>query len=576
MHKVSGAKMPFSLFSLFTFFKKHCIIDSIREDFMNDSIFIFVIVFITAGLIYFLYRIMLGAEKDDKNDLQITHAELMEQLNILLKQKKYNIVESLAKKYLEKKASDDGVRTVLTKAYHESKKIYEAIDHAKIIIKHQPDNFTMRIFLANCYLEVEKPMQSISIFQEILEEDPDNFIAIKELAKVYYDTNQKKSSIKMYTRLEEFLDSNQEKVRNKLKIAEIHIEFFDFDLAIKEYEQILEIYPEDISVKKRLIELYKKVSDYESLIELANEVLETSNNEENSLWIMKMLMDTYRIMQNYEKALEYANLIKDHSLSNPIQSGENIAKILFEEGRLNECIELLKSLITEDPNNTGLKKELAKAYEKNQNFELAVNVYKKILDEANAEEIDKIHFEISNIYSNWAMYSFSQNENEDCFKHFSTALQYHAQNPDIYYQLGNVNQLIKNFNEAISQYKKAIELNPQNPDYYYATAECYEEIDCIYDQKKALAESLKHNPDNAKANYKLGIIYNLQNDNNSAITYLQKAIKLDENFVDAKRKLALIFEHMGDKDGAITLYEDILSIEPENEEILNNLKMINA
>lgn len=542
---------------------------------MNDSVFIFLIIFIIAGLIYFLYKIMLASEKENKNnELQITSNEIIEQLSILHRQKKNNIVESLAKNYLEKKGHDDDVRTILTKTLYDSKKIYDAIEQAKIIIKHQPENFNMRIFLANCYLEIEKPMKAITVFQEVLEADPDNFIAIKELAKVYFDTNQKKSAIKMFKRLEEFLESNQEKAKNKIKIAEIHVEFMEFDLAIEEYEQVLEIYPEDISVKKRLIELYKKVADYDSLIELANEISSAFGNEENGLWAMKILMDTYRIMQNYEKALEFANLIKAHPMSNDIQSDENIAKILFEEGKINECIELLNSLIDEDENNIELKESLAKAYEKNQDFNAAINIYKKILDLANAEDISKIHFEISNLYSNWAMHSFSHNENEDCFKHFTTAIKYCAQNPDIYYRLGNINHLIKNFNEAISQYKKAIELSPQNPDYYYAISECYEEIDSVYEQKKALTESLKYNPGNAKTHYKLGVIYNLQNDNNNAMIHINKAIELDEGFIEAKRKLALILEHLGDKDGAIGIYENILNIEPENQDVLNNLRML--
>jgi nondiscriminating glutamyl-tRNA synthetase len=40
-------------------------------------------------------------------------------------------------------------------------------------------------------------------------------------------------------------------------IASIHLEFNEYSEAIKEYEEILEIYPEDMSVKKKLVELYK-------------------------------------------------------------------------------------------------------------------------------------------------------------------------------------------------------------------------------------------------------------------------------------------------------------------------------
>lgn len=545
------------------------------NNYSYSHISVFVIIFITAGLIYCLYKIMLGSgKKEQDNELQITSTELLEQLTILHREKRYNIVESLAKNYLEKKGGNDDVRTILAKSLFDMGKIYDAIDQAKIIIRHQPINFKIKIFLANCYLKVEKPFKAIDTFQEILEEDSDNILAIKELAQAYFDTNQKRSAIKMYKRLEEFLENNNEKVKNKSTIAKIHIEFGEYNLAIEEYEKALEIYPDDISIKKRLIELYKKISDYDSSIGFASELYTTCAEDENGLWALKMLMDIYQIMQNYEKALEYANLIKFHPLSDNIQSDEDIARILLDEGKVYESIELLKSLVDENPENTKLKKQLAKAYERNKDFKSAVNIYTKILDEANARDINDIHFELSNIYSNWAMYSFSLHENDDCFKHFTVALKYHSQNPEIYYLLGTVNQTIKNFNEAISQYKKAIELDPQNPCYYCAIAECYEELDNIYEQKKALSECLKHDSENAKTHYKLSIIYNIQNDKNNAMIHIKKAIELDENFIEAKHKLALMLEHTGDTEGAISVYEDILKIDPENEEILNNLRML--
>lgn len=519
---------------------------------------------------------MLGSNKNKEEELQITSQELIEQLNILRKQKKYNIVENLAKKYLEKRVRDDGVRTVFAKVLHETNRIYEAIDHAKIIIKHQPTNYKMMIFLANCYIDVEKPMKAINIFQEILEKDSDNAVAIKELAEVYLNTNQKTSAIKMYQKLEKFLESNQEKAKNKLTIAKIHIEFAEYDLAIKDYEEILELYPDDINVKKALIELYNRNSDYELLINLALELYNKYSDNEIGLWAMEALMETYKTIQNYEKAMEYANLIKLHPLANNVQSGENIAMILLEEEKFEESIELLKTLITEDANNVTLKKKLALAYEKNKDFDHACDIYKKILDEASAQDINQIHLELSNIYSNWAMYNFSQEDNEECFKHFTTAIKYFDQNSDIYYRLGKVNYLIKNFNEAIVQYKKAIELNPQNSDYYYEISECYKEIDSIYEQKKYLIESLKYNFENALIHYNLSIIYDMQNDKTNAMLHIKKALELNENYIDAKHKLALMLEYAGDTEGAAKVYEEILAIEPENEVAINNLKMLKA
>lgn len=545
---------------------------------MSDYIFIFLTIFITTGLIYILYIIMLGSKKnnEEEEELQITSQELVEQLNILRKQKKYTIVETLAKKYLEKKPKDTSVRAVLAKVYHDTGKIYEAIEHAKIIIKIRNDNYKIMIFLANCYIDIGKPMKAINIFQEVLEKDSDNAVAIKGLAEVYFNNNQKKSAIKMYQRLENFVDSNQEKAKNKLTIAKIHIEFGEYDLAIKEYEQVLQLYPDDINVKKVLIELYNRVKNYDAAISLSSELMEAFSDNEIGLWAITTLMETYKTIKDYEKAMEYANLIKIHPLANNVQSDENIALILLDDGKIEESIELFKMLIADDSENISLKKELAKAYEINKDFKSAIDIYKKILDEADVKEINQLHFELSNLYSHWAIYDFSQNNTEDCFKHFTTAIQYFDQNPDIYYNLGQINCIIKNFNEAIVQYKKAIELNPQNYEYYYAISEAFKEIDSIYEQKKYLLDSLQYNPENDKAHYKLSIIYDIQNDPTNAMLHINKALELNPNYIEAKHTLAIMYEHTGDKEGAASVYEDILTIEPGNEIALSNLKMLKS
>lgn len=537
-------------------------------------VIIFTIIIITA-LVYFLYQLMLHVQEDNKDDLQITSTEILAQITILHKQKKNNIVESLAKSYLAKMPADDDVRIILARSLYEMKKTYEAIEQAKIVVKHQHKNADMKIFIANCYLDSDSPIRAAEMLQEVLEYDPSNVVAIKELAQVYFDTNQKKSAIKMYKRFEECLDSDFEKSKIKIKIAEIHVDFLEYDKAIQEYEEVLEIYPEELSVKKRLIDLYKMNKDYNSAIELADKIIGTIPfDDESTLWLLQKLMDMYTTVNNYEKALEMANLIKEHPLSNNVQSGQDIAAILLNDGQIETSIEVLKELIDSNPENLDLKKDLAKAHVCKKDFESALGVYKKILDLAIPSEVEEIQFEISNIYSDWAMYLFFQDDNDECFKKFATSLKYNTQNPDTYYRLGNVNNAVKNYNAAISQYKKAIELDPKNPAYYVAIAQCYEDIESIYEQKKALLESLKYDDNNPKVYYKLGMVFETQNDPNGAFNHIKKAVELDADYIEAKHKLALIYEHKGNNEEAISLYEDILKLTPENKEIINNLKML--
>ncbi|MDD3436244.1 MAG: tetratricopeptide repeat protein, partial [Candidatus Gastranaerophilales bacterium] len=154
----------------------------------NDFIFIFLAILIITVLVYILYKIMLSTERGGgtEKELQITSEEILTQLTILNKEKKYHIVESLAKNYLSKKPHDTKVRTILAKALYAYGNTYDAIAQAKTVIKYKPDRSDMRIFLANCYMETNQVNDAINIFQEILDKDHENIVAIKELAKIYF------------------------------------------------------------------------------------------------------------------------------------------------------------------------------------------------------------------------------------------------------------------------------------------------------------------------------------------------------------------------------------------------------
>lgn len=541
---------------------------------MSDFVFVFFTIFAITAFIYFMYKILLGSEKRPREEeLQITYSEMLAQIKLLYKEKKYSIAENIAKKYIEKRPNDTGIRSILAKILYEQMEYYDAIEQSKIIIKQQPSEFSIYILMANCYMKISKESKAIEILQELLKFDDDNIVAIKELADIYLETNQKQSARKMYEKLDELLDNNQEIAKNKIKISDIHIEFKEYEYAIDRLLEVLEIYPDDIGVKKRLINLYKATNNFDTLIVFANEILHNSN-EQDKLWSLQQLMDAYKSMKNYSKALEYANLISQHQLSDKIQSNENIAQILLEEGQIDNCIELLKSLISENPEDIELKRFIAKAYQAKNDFNSAIDMYNLILDLVNPNQVQNIQFELSEIYANKAMYLFTQNDNNGCFKAFSIALKYNDQNPDIYYNLANINRQIKNFNESVSQYKCAIELNPKNPLYYLAISECYEDIDNIYEQKNALLEYLKYDNENPIVYYKLGVIYEIQNDPAKAMAFITKSIELDSNFIRARHKLALMLEHNGKIEDAIRVYESIIRIDPENEDAINNLKML--
>lgn len=541
---------------------------------MKDFIFILLTLSAVSGAIYFVYLLMLGSSKPTRDDLQVNADDLLEQINMLYHQKKYHIVECMAKKYLERKPKDDSIRAVLTKSLFNNGKISEAIEQAKVIIHHQPGNNDIKLILADYYLKTMKPQLAIGILNEILEKDPTNVTALTEIAKIYLSTNQKKAAIGVLNNLAPLAFTNQEKVEIKSTLAQLHIDFKEYDLAIEEYEGILEIYPVDADVKVQLIKLYQLQSNWMLTISAATELLDMHIDEEKDLWALQTLTDAYTQIGDFENAMECAKAASENPNANSVQATQKIASILMNIDEIDKSIEILSKLLEENPDDIEIKKSLAASYEAKKDFNAAANLYKKILDDVGADELIQIHFEMSCLYTHWAMHLFKENDNVECFKKFTIALQYDSSNPEIYYQLGIINQSIKNFNEAISQYKKAIERNSTNYLYYSSIAECYKEIDNLYEEKRSLLECLKYNDKDPNAHYRLALIYSSQNDVGNAVAEMKKAIALNDSFVDAKYHLALLLELKDEKDAAIELYNQILAIKPDYTEAINNLKML--
>ena len=309
-------------------------------------------------------------------------------------------------------------------------------------------------------------------------------------------------------------------------------------------------------------------------IQYCEDLLEVATDQTTELWALETIVSALYEAKEFEKAMEFAKRLQDNTLSDKVSATQNIAEILKELDQADKSIEILNELVLENPENIDLKKSLSRAYQAKKDFVTAIATYKKILDEVDAHMIPKIHSEISLIYIDWAMYLYKEGDTAECFKKFTSALQYDSDNPSLYFKLGVINIDIKNFNEAIGQFKKAIERDPFNGEYFYELSKCYAGIQNIYEQKKALLECVKYTPENAEAHYELGMIAKSQNDRVTAFSSFEKTLELRPDSIDAKYELALLLELQGRVEEAVNLYEQILEVDPEFKEVASNLKLL--
>lgn len=544
---------------------------------MKELLFTIFILAIVVGIIYMIYHLIsYSSFGKNKKDWQASQDDLLAQITILYKQKKYAIVEYLSKKYLSKRPLSHDVRYIYAKMLFRVKRYYDAIDQARVIVRYQPKNIDSRIFISKCYKETTQLLKAINELKEVLNYDSRNLYALKDLAMLYNQTNQKVSSIRTYRQLEQHYGETHGIIPIKIAVAQVYMDLSQFVNAIDEYKSILNMFPDEINVKKLLVVAYIENRQFTLAVDMLSQLQRMKLSDDDSLWVYENLVSIKMSMGKHKEALSDVKLLLEHPLTDKKKIKAVYARILLATGQVEESIDILNQLIELDPVDILLKKYLANAYLAKKDFPTAIGIYKKVLNDTNVMQLDvkELNHDMSNIYSDWAVWYFDNNDSAKSFDTFVLALQYDNENPDIYHKMAKVNLTIKNYNEAMLNSKKAIERNPKNAEYYLILAKCYSYLENVLDERKALIQAIECNYNNPSAHYRLAIINESQRDLPNAIAHTKMAIELDENFLEAKYKLALLLEAQGQTEEAIATYQAILVTNPNHEPSIKNLNML--
>ncbi len=225
---------------------------------------------------------------------------------------------------------------------------------------------------------------------------------------------------------------------------------------------------------------YFKAAEYDKAAEAFLKALETDKNNPN---ILNNIGLCYSKLAKDDLAVEY--FIKTLSFnSKSVQTYINLADVYFRNKNIIDAINLLENAVTLMPNEIALKHYLSRFYLEDCRYDLAMEQLFEILD------ID-------------------------------------SDNLDAYWDLGNIQFEVGDYDSAIDNYENVLEKVTNNAVLYYQTAIAYEANDNI---DKAISNHLKAIScnENFHPSYKkLGILFMARNDNESAIEYFQDYLNFD-------------------------------------------------
>lgn len=237
-----------------------------------------------------------------------------------------------------------------------------------------------------------------------------------------------------------------------------------------------------------------KAGEYEKAIDAFKLVLQHDNNNPN---VLNNIGLCYSKLAKDDLASEY--FIKALSFnSKSVQTYINLADVYYRNKNIIEAINLLENGVTLMPQEIALKHYLSRFYVEDCRYDLAMDQLFEILD------ID-----------------------ED--------------NLDAYWDLGNIQFELGDYDSAVENYENVLEKVTDNAVLYYQTAITYEANDNV---DKAISNHLK-------------------------------ALAVNENFHPSYKKLGILFMARGDKESALEYLEDYLNFDLPADEKQNIQDLIN-
>lgn len=164
--------------------------------------------------------------------------------------------------------------------------------------------------------------------------------------------------------------------------------------------------------------------------------------------------------------------------------------------------------------------------------------------------------------------------NEEALKHLIYLSAKFNSDEGIFYNLGIVNEKLKNFSKAKEAYLKAIELAPKYYDAIYNLGLVYIELKEFDEAINCFQKIIKVDSQDSNTYFNLGLVYFKMKDYISAIDNFQKTIDINDEDLYAHFYLGNIFKELGDLESAKEKFEKVISISPDYSWAYYNLAVI--
>ena len=403
---------------------------------------------------------------------------------------------------------------------------------------------------------------AIGYFEEALKAFPEDHASMYELSVLYYNQGLPEKGFEMIKNAVELDSTNK---WYKIRLADFYKSNYDYESFVNIYDELLEDEPNNLNYLEVYIDALLQLERFEQMI-VKLDVFE--DNIGVSEYISMMKIETYNLLGNGDKVVEELEKLTN-AFPYETRYMSILAETYIQSGRDKDALDLylkVKQLNPEDPYiNTSLLEYYQKHGELDKAFEEFILMIKnKNLDYKTKEQIYEYWFD-------------SKVESEKLVEEAELAgkafLETYPDKELGYYVIGTVHYNNEDFSTAQEYYLDAIARDSSSFMSWYQLIFTDMELDDVDSLYKHTSGALRFYPEQP-----LFYLFN-----GAALIEMEKyeeAIKVLEKgrFMSADKELtanfdtyiADIYHELGEKEKMYKQYDRVLKNDPENVYVLNN------
>ncbi len=430
-------------------------------------------------------------------------------------------------------------------------------------VEAKPNNANLQLILGHIYKRLGKDKETLIAYQKAVSLAQNDYYTHFALGQFYLVQRQHDEAISELTQATTLSEKSQ--TISPEELSEIYKSlgnaYFSRDMldeAIKTWEKIADLDPQNIFARIELADLFREQELYQQAIAQYQTIIEIKKDDAYRKCLsLREIGKIHEATANYDKARDaYDDALTLTTPGNWLRKDlqQRIIAIYSADANWKELISYYQNKLETNPSDPELHGLLAVAYIENQQLDEGINSYKKGLELAPTDT--GLRLNLIDTYRNSEKYTEAAAEYEVLSEQY----------PDdfgIYRELGKLYVQLENVNKAKTVYQSMIDRDPTNASTFLTLAEVYTGHEWTDDAIAAYKKAITLAPNNLDYIEYFGEYYFRQGNREKAIETWNLMVANEKVTADNYDRLARLLETKAYSDESIEASRKAVELIPD-------------